>query len=398
MDVREQKWPLKFYVEGFGAVTAYRPTGRGQSYPNLQYASPAKAGKAARCSAGVGAERLTEEFVRQRLLQNEERLEGKKLEPAPAEGAVERLPLKALVKVFMATPLPIVKRGESTYLQALSVMASRFTTLDAMAKPDALRRWKMHRLTECTGDTVRKRFGPVRAFVEWCERERYLPEGLVNVPSVKKSEKGRARQEGELLRGRIPAGYLSYEMVRAILAELPEDTRGLSGYYGKTYIIRDRFELQYELALRSELVPRLRNGQHYGGGSHLVNLGPIDKSGFEGDHPLTIRAKEILDERRAVMSIGPIFAEVNLRGTWRSAVKRALPSEYHTVQINHLRSWRLTHAAMQGMKPVDLQRLGRHKSLATTNKYLKYAEARQSGTHSMKVLDEMYVAVASGDK
>ena len=81
------------------------------------------------------------------------------------------------------------------------------------------------------------------------------------------------------------------------------------------------------------------------------------------------------------------------------AVKKALPPEYHYVQMNHLRSWRLIHAAEAGMAPLDLQRLGRHKNLSTTDKYLKHARDRAAAKYSVEVLDRMFTEdVAAGDE
>lgn len=395
MDEREYKWPVKLHVEGFGIVTGYRATGRGQSYPNLQYASPAKAGKTTRISAGRQRSGWNEEFLQQRLLANEARIEGKKLEGGSSENELDLLPLKSLVTVFMKTPLPIEDRGISTYQGALDQMCAYFPTAGALAKPAAIKRWQKKRLTECSADTVRKRMGPVRRFIGWLEDQEYIVEGSILVPSISRREKGKQRQEGEPLRGRTKAhAGVTPQMVKDLLAALPEVTSG-RGYQGRSIIVRDRFELMYELALRSELVPQLRKRVHFGGGDFLVNLGRIDKSGYEGDHRLTSRAKEIL-LKYSDDQIGPFFEEVSLRGTWSTAVEKALPPEYHSAQMNHLRSYRLTHAADVGYEPRDLQALGRHTSMATTARYIKLRDARRSG-ESANELWRLHQEAVGGD-
>jgi integrase len=371
--------PTFFVADGIGTVTAYPPTARQVSF-NLRYYSPAMGGKQTSVASGrTRSEELTHSLVTEKVWRHEANLEAKRAEAINSSGEIKDLALDELIEAFAKAHAPNLDdnpdfRRKRDLIDKLRPVGKKFRRLPKLCDEAALKRFKLTRMEQASADTVARQFGKIELFLNWCKSEGFIPPSVeLKVPKPSKREQSNVWKEGMPKRGRIRAVLnLKHDQVEDILQALPEVTEG-RGYQGRRIVVRDRFRFQYESCLRAEIIPKIQMGVHYiRGSSKLIRMKDIDKTKYAEDHALWNGPVEIL--ARQSVRRGPIFEKVDLRGTWETAVRKALsPEQAGMAQMNHLRAWRLMHLARSGVSAYELQRIARHTSLVTTNLYLMAA-------------------------
>jgi integrase len=132
------------------------------------------------------------------------------------------------------------------------------------------------------------------------------------------------------------------------------------------------FELMWETGLRTGTLARISVPEDYEHGRATLSIrNEIDKARFGRELPLSVRARQILDE--VAPRRGLVFGEHDLRARLRRAAREAGFSVERTRRLsNHaLRHARATHLASRSDNLVGVAFLLGHKHLTTTAIYAK---------------------------
>jgi site-specific recombinase XerC len=217
------------------------------------------------------------------------------------------------------------------------------------------------RLKQVLAQTLRRELSALRSFLRWLVAAEYLGEAP-EVPLLKRGEAGTRSK----VRHRCAAPEISPEEIDAILDRLPErSTRdGL--------IVRARFVVEYETALRPATIEKLRVPDNYTrGATQLVLTEDDDKSRYGRAVPLTDRAREALES--VVLGEGVIFGEHRgIERYLRDAAKGILDEGRREVLCpQHLRSAAITHALERSQNLAGVQYLAGHRKSSTTERYCR---------------------------
>jgi site-specific recombinase XerC len=217
------------------------------------------------------------------------------------------------------------------------------------------------RLRRVLAQSLRQELSVLRSFLRWMVATEYLTEAPA-VPALRKGEAGTRSK----VRRRCAAPEISPEEIDAILDRLPERSvrDGL--------IVRARFVVQYETALRPATIARLRAPDNYSKGTtQLVLTEDDDKLRYGRAVPLTDLAREALES--VVPVDGLIFGEHRgVERYLRDAAKGILDERRRNVLCpQHLRSAAITHALERSQNLAGVQYLAGHKRSSTTGRYCR---------------------------
>lgn len=233
-------------------------------------------------------------------------------------------------------------------------------------------RWRQYikkRLAKVQAATVRKELTPMRALLLWCEENGKL-ESVPHLPGVPKKALGTQYEK----RRRVKADPLSPDQVEAIIAALPEwdDTIGP---------VRPRFELQYEMGLRSSVLDRLSKPEHWREGRDRLQIPAKHmKARKASDKLLTARAKSALERACKTLESGLIFGRQDYREHVAAAAMAAvasgrLPEDWaERFAPTHLRSAAITHFLDAGAPLTAAQAFADHKLATTTDRYVRASQ------------------------
>lgn len=209
-----------------------------------------------------------------------------------------------------------------------------------------------NRLAQVTRVTVRKELSALRQFVTWAEL-------VVPVPGLPKHGfPGKRAVNARKHKAKI----LSESQVESILGEMPRSGER------KSHLVRPFFRVFWETALRPITIFRLRAPLHYHKGANaLLITRDIDKAFDERDLPLSVKAREELDE--VCPTEGIIFPSFDLREPFAKACRLA---GVQGASVYDLRHSRLTlWANRPGVPLPGVSYAAGHKSLATTARYVQ---------------------------
>lgn len=222
----------------------------------------------------------------------------------------------------------------------------------------ALRAYCRERLGEVTRSTVRKEASALRGLLGWARDQELLDV----VPEVELPHRGAGTRQHT--RRPVP---LSPAEVAAILAQLPEDSRGRP--------VRGYAEFLWETALRPSTVAALSVPEHWRPGAPRLQLrDEDDKARWGRPVPLSARAIELL--ARHAPAAGVIWGRYRLLEALKAAALAAglAPERAARVAPYDLRHARLTALAEAGATRGALQLLAGHTQAATTDHYLHPVE------------------------
>jgi site-specific recombinase XerD len=240
-----------------------------------------------------------------------------------------------------------------------SHLVKAFPTLGDLFDEQKKSAYLSDRLKKVQGKTVRKELSALRGLASWAHQQGLI-DSVPTIPSVPKRAMGTNYQK----RRRAKADRLEVEELEAFLAGLPESTRRLG-------IVRARFVLQYEMALRSSTVDRLECPKNWSPGLKYLVIPAGDIKGREDTEKLlTKRAFAALEA--SYKKPGVIFGHHDYRVVVAAAAAKALPPDKaKKFTMGHLRSVDLTHMADAGAGLSALQEHADHKLATTTNVYLR---------------------------
>lgn len=223
-------------------------------------------------------------------------------------------------------------------------------------------RYGRQRLARVKRQTVRKELSALRRFVGWCAEQGILSRAPV-VPPLPGRSTGTAYSQ----RRRTKATPLSPDEVEAIIECLPEWSTSKKT---KPFIVRARFRVAWETALRPSTLDALSTPENYVCRSGtLIITDEIDKVRFGRDLPLTEKAQEALGS--VCPKSGLIFGKHDYRAQLSKAAAKVLPPERAmTFTAYDLRHARATQWA-EGGNLVGVAYLLGHKQVTTTNKYAR---------------------------
>lgn len=211
--------------------------------------------------------------------------------------------------------------------------------------------------------TLVKERSTLRGFLGWCQEQGYLLESPT-FPALSKRAQGTAYK----VRRRGNATPMSPEEARALVEALPVWSQPRKGV--EKFLVRARFIVMYETALRPATLDALRHPEHYTPGADTLLIeDEMDKARFGRVLPLNKRAQDALSA--AVRGKGPIFGRHNYRHHLERAAARVLDEDRaRTFCAYDLRHARLTELAAKG-DLTGVAYLAGHKHVTTTSIYIK---------------------------
>jgi len=218
------------------------------------------------------------------------------------------------------------------------------------------------RLKQVQGKTVRKELSALRGLASWAHTQGLIDK-LPSIPSIPKKALGTKHTK----KRRSKAIPLTPEEVEAFLAALPERAPKLG-------VVRARFVLSYEMALRPSLVDRLSCPDHWTPKSRYLDLDGASMKGREESlKRLTKRAIEALEA--SYRKPGLLYGHHDYRVVVRAAAAASLtPDKAAKFTPAHLRSAGITHYCRAGASLPAAQRFADHRLASTTDKYMRATE------------------------
>jgi integrase/recombinase XerC len=277
-----------------------------------------------------------------------------------AEGPAVELPLPELIGSWLAGVGPAVSPDtlRTWELYAGTHFIPHFRTTEGLCSERRLRDYMRLRLGVVKARTVQKELSSLRSLFAWMV-ERGLLQEAPAVPKVPRRATGTAHPSGR--RKRI---VLSPEEMDAIVAALPERTR--DGHPCRAY-----FAVMRETGLRPGTLQRLRTPDDYRSGAPFLRIrAEADKARYEREVPLTMRAREALDE--VCPNEGLIFPKFAWRYPLREAARTAglEPDRASKVKPYDFRHSVATELTERSGNLLGVGYLLGHRHATTTNQYV----------------------------
>ena len=264
-----------------------------------------------------------------------------------------------------------------------------FETADRLCSERCLRDYMRQRLQEVKARTVQKELSSLRRLLTWMVERGIVTEAPV-VPKLPRRAIGTAHPSGR--RKRID---LSPEEMDAIVLSLPTRTRD-----GQP--LRAYFEVMRETGLRPGTLQRLRAPDDYRPGSRFLRIrAEADKARYAREVPLTVRAREVLDEM--CPAEGTIFPKFAWRYPLRTA---ALAAGLEPDRASQVKPYDFRHSVATELTERSGNLLGvgyllGHRHATTTNQYVharrRAAEAVLLGQNSGQI-ESSFEVPAIGDR
>jgi len=231
------------------------------------------------------------------------------------------------------------------------------------------------RLAVVKKQTIAKELSALRGFLGWSEEQGYLD----SAPLI---EKVGSRTTGTpyAKRRRGKATELTVEEACAIVNLLPEYSESPRV---ARFVVRARFVLGYETALRPATLDTLSVPEHYTPGSTTLTIADEnDKARFGRELPLSPEARAALDA--VCPQSGLIFGSHDYRDQLRKAAEAVLDARRAaTFTAYDLRHLRLTKLAEAG-NIIGAAYLAGHKRPSTTDRYLR--PSLRAGEHALRAV------------
>jgi integrase len=216
------------------------------------------------------------------------------------------------------------------------------------------------RLRKVKATTVRKEASTLRQFVEWLGKTGRIG-WRVEVPGVPRKATGTKFEKNR----RTAAIELSTEEVEAILERLPQKSER------KGFWVRPFYVVQYETALRPELVEALSVPENWAPGMREMRIEEEqDKERWVRTVPLSELAIAALE--LAAPKVGLIFGAFDRNRYVKAVARKVLrddPVRARAFTGAHLRSARITHLLDAGATFTGTQYLTGHKTLTSLSRY-----------------------------
>jgi integrase/recombinase XerC len=233
-----------------------------------------------------------------------------------------------------------------------------FRNTEGLCSERRLRDYMRLRLGVVKARTVQKELSALRSLFAWMVERGLLHEAPA-VPKVPRRATGTAHPSGR--RKRI---VLSPQEMDAIVGALPERTR--DGHPCRAY-----FAVMRETGLRPGTLQRLRAPDDYRPGAPFLKIrAEADKARYEREVPLTVRAREVLDE--ICLDEGLIFPKFAWRYPLREAARTAglEPDRASKVKPYDFRHSVATELTERSGNLLGVGYLLGHRHAMTTNQYV----------------------------
>jgi integrase len=242
-----------------------------------------------------------------------------------------------------------------------------FATMDRLTTV-SVEDYVSKRLREVKRQTLKAELSVLRRIATWARKRGYL----ARMPEI---ELPGRRALGTPASGSRKLAYQVFtasEMDR-LLAELPESATLSNRWKHKgCYLVRARFVVAWETALRPATLNKLRAPDHYRKGAQLLLIeNDTDKARFGRELPLSGAARAALD--RVCPDVGLLFGEHDYRRILREAATRAGIEKHRADKISDydFRHSRLTHLGQVTSNLSGVMYLAGHKQPATTARYMR---------------------------
>jgi integrase len=249
---------------------------------------------------------------------------------------------------------------------AVSLQEAQTPELCGLCKAGAIEAYWASRLREVLWQTVNKEQGPLRDFLDWCERKALLT-GKIDVPRLPSRKKRANRGTPFRQRRRGKATEITAAQARSIVALLPDSSESKKE---APFPIRARFVFMLETGLRPKTLDQLRTPGHYTKGAAVLRItADIDKNEFARELPLTEAARAALDS--VCPPEGLIFGKHDYRPQLSRAAEKVLPPHLAaTFTAYDLRHRCATELAATGDLTGAAYLMG-HKQVTTLNRYAR---------------------------
>jgi integrase len=231
------------------------------------------------------------------------------------------------------------------------------------------------RLVVVKATTIVKELSAFRGLLSWSEEQRYVD----SAPLVAKIG-SRVTRNPHAQRRRGKATELTVEEARAIVNLLPNYSESKRV---PRFVVRERFVVMYETALRPATLDTLSVPEHYTPGSPTLTItGENDKARYARELPLSAEARAALDA--VCPESGLIFGDHDYRDQLRKAAEVVLDARRAaTFTAYDLRHLRLTKLAEAG-NIIGAAYLAGHKRPSTTDRYLR--PSLRAGEHALRAV------------
>jgi integrase/recombinase XerC len=274
--------------------------------------------------------------------------------------AAPDVPLPELIGSWLAGVGPTVspETSRTWELYAWTHFIPHFRNTEGLCSERRLRDYMRLRLGVVKARTVQKELSALRSLFAWMVERGLLHEAPA-VPKVPRRATGTAHPSGR--RKRI---VLSPQEMDAIVGALPERTR--DGHPCRAY-----FAVMRETGLRPGTLQRLRAPDDYRPGAPFLKIrAEADKARYEREVPLTVRAREVLDE--VCPDDGLIFPKFAWRYPLREAARTAglEPDRASKVKPYDFRHSVATELTERSGNLLGVGYLLGHRHAMTTNQYV----------------------------
>jgi integrase len=231
------------------------------------------------------------------------------------------------------------------------------------------------RLAVVKPTTIAKELSALRGLLAWSEEQGYVDSAPL-IPKIGSRATGTPHPQ----RRRGKATELSVEEARAIVNLLPNYSESKRI---PQFVVRERFVVMYETALRPGTLNTLSVPEHYTPGSTTLTISDEnDKARFGRELPLTAEARAALDA--VCPQSGLIFGDHDYRDQLRKAADAVLDARRAaTFTAYDLRHLRLTKLAEAG-NIIGAAYLAGHKRPSTTDRYLR--PNLRAGEHALRAV------------
>lgn len=251
-----------------------------------------------------------------------------------------------------------------------------FVSLDRITEASTTN-YGLARLGQALRTTVLRELAYLRQFLAWAK----VHGALLDVPHVPAlPPKAQGQRTGPQ---RAKSVHISPAEAKAILAELPEESKTIDG---RKWPLRARFAFMWETGLRPETLSRLRVPDNWRPGmTHLELTNEDDKARFGREVDLTPEAVRILKR------VSPERGEVFGRHVYYKAIKRAAIAVLGPVRGQDFAPYDFRHGRAKSLLDAGAPLRGvsyllGHKRPTTTDKYL--APERSAGRKALEAISQ----------